>query len=64
MNVAYNMLVGKLKGRDPLEDIGVDDNIRIDLGEIRWEGADWFHLAQNRDQWPSHVNTVMNLWVP
>jgi hypothetical protein len=23
-----------------------EDNIRMDLGEIRWEGVDWIHLAQ------------------
>jgi hypothetical protein len=22
-----------------------EDNIRMDLGEIRWEGVDWIHLA-------------------
>jgi hypothetical protein len=25
-------------------------NIRMDLREIRWEGVDWMHLAQDRDQ--------------
>jgi hypothetical protein len=39
-----------------------EDNIRIDLREIRWEGVDWIHLAQDREQW--QVNTVMNIWVP
>jgi hypothetical protein len=24
---------------------------------------DWIHLAQDREQWQSHVNTVMNLRV-
>jgi len=27
-----------------------EDNIRINLKEIRWEGVDWMHLAQDRDQ--------------
>jgi hypothetical protein len=27
------------------------DKIRIHLREIRWEGVDWMHLAQDRDQW-------------
>jgi hypothetical protein len=40
------------------------DNIRIDLREIVWEGVDWMHLAQDRDQWWALVNMVMNLWVP
>jgi hypothetical protein len=40
------------------------DNIKIDLGEIGWDGMDWVDLAQDRDQWRALVNTVMNLWVP
>jgi hypothetical protein len=39
-------------------------NIRMDLREIGWEGVDWIHLAQDRDQCLAFVNTVMNLWVP
>jgi hypothetical protein len=52
-----------LKGRDHLEDLYVD-NIRINLRETGWEGVDWMHLAQDRDQWWALVNAVMNLWVP
>jgi hypothetical protein len=33
------------KGRNNSEDLGVD-NIRMDLREIGWEGADWIHLAR------------------
>jgi hypothetical protein len=28
-----------------------EDNIRMDHREIGWEGVDWVHLAQDRDQW-------------
>jgi hypothetical protein len=28
------------------------------------EGVDWIHLAQDRDQWWTLVNAVMNLRVP
>jgi hypothetical protein len=28
------------------------------------EDEDWIHLAQDRDQWRTIVNTVTNLWVP
>jgi len=38
--------------------------IIMDLRETGWEGVDWMHLAQNRDQWQELVNMVMNLWVP
>jgi hypothetical protein len=34
------------------------------LEEIRWEGVDWIHVAQDRDQWRALVNKVMKLWVP
>jgi hypothetical protein len=27
------------------------DNIKIDLREIGWDGMDWIHLAEVRDQW-------------
>jgi hypothetical protein len=40
-----------------------EDNIKMDLGEIGWSGMDWIHLAQDRDQWKTLVNMVMNLWV-
>jgi hypothetical protein len=54
-----------LKGRDHLEDIGVDGKIilEMDLREIGWEGVDWIHLVQERDQWRASVSTVMNLRV-
>jgi hypothetical protein len=28
------------------------------------EGGDWFHLAQNRVQWQTLTNMVMEIWVP
>jgi hypothetical protein len=57
---------GKPEGKRPLRRQrckGVD-NIKIDLGDIRWGGMDWIDLAQDRDQWRALVNTVMNLRVP
>jgi len=55
-----------LKGRDHLRDPGVDGryNSRMDLRGIWWEGFDWIHLAQVRDQWQVLVNSVMKLRVP
>jgi hypothetical protein len=40
-----------------------EDNIRIGLREVGWEGVVWIHLAQDRDQLRAVVNTVMNLGV-
>jgi hypothetical protein len=36
----------------------------MDLREIGWDGMNWIDLAENRDQWKTLVNTVMNLRVP
>jgi hypothetical protein len=48
-----------LKGRDHLK-----DNIITDLMDIKLEGVDWIHLAQDRDQWRDLVNMVTNFPVP
>jgi hypothetical protein len=40
------------------------DNVRMDLREVGWDGADWMDMAQDRDQWRVLVNTVLNLQVP
>jgi hypothetical protein len=36
----------------------------MDSREIGWEGVDWIHLAQDRDQWRAVVNTIMDRQVP
>jgi hypothetical protein len=36
----------------------------MDLRAIRWGGIDWIDLAQDRDQWRTLVNTVLNIRVP
>jgi hypothetical protein len=61
-----NILVEKPEGKRPLgrPRRRWEHNIRMDLREIRWEGVDWMHLAQDRDQWRTLVSTIMNLWVP
>jgi hypothetical protein len=40
-----------------------EDNIRMDLRKIGWEGVDWMHLCQDMEKWRAVVNTVMNLRV-
>jgi hypothetical protein len=37
------------------------DIIKMDLKEIGWEGMDWIHLVQDRDQWRALLNKVMNI---
>jgi hypothetical protein len=43
--------------------LGVKWEAKRDLRETEWEGVDWIHLAQDRDQWWAVVNMVMNFWV-
>jgi hypothetical protein len=52
MKNAYKILVGKFEGQSPPERSRrrCKDNIRMDLKEIRCEGVEWIHLAQDRDQ--------------
>jgi hypothetical protein len=59
-------LVGKPEGKRPLGRPRRRwvDNIRMDLGEMGWDGMDWTDLAQDRDRWRTLVNTVMNVRVP
>jgi hypothetical protein len=61
----YNILVGKPDGKRPLgrPRRRWEDNIRMDLGKVGWEGADWVHLAQDTEQWRAVLNVVTKLWV-
>jgi hypothetical protein len=62
----YRILVGKPEKKRPLGRPRCRwvDNIKLDLGEIGWDGVDWIDLAQDMDQWKALENTVMNLRVP
>jgi hypothetical protein len=40
-----------------------EDELRIDLRGIGWEGVDWIRLTQDRDRWGAVVNSIMNLRV-
>jgi hypothetical protein len=63
---AYRVLVGRPEGGRSMgrPRRRWEDNIRMDLGEIGIDGANWIRLAQDRVQWRPFVNTVMNLRVP
>jgi hypothetical protein len=62
MRNAYITLVGKTAGKIPLgrPRRRWEDNIRMDIRELGWEGVDWIHMAQDR----ALVNAVMKLRVP
>jgi hypothetical protein len=55
-----------LSGRDHFEELiyGWEYYIEIYLTLMRYEDANWIHLAQDRDQWRVLVNTAMNFRVP
>jgi hypothetical protein len=63
---AYKILVGKPKGKRPLERPRCRwvDNIRMDHGEVGWCDVGWIGMAQDRNRWRALVNLVLNLRVP
>ena len=62
---AYRDMVGRLEGMRPLARSRHrwDDNIKVDLQEVRWGGMDWITLDQDRGRWRVLVDVVMNLLV-
>jgi hypothetical protein len=63
---ANRVLVGNLKERDHLKDLGEEE---VDNSKNRffkkWDGkVDWIELAEDRDRWRALVNAVMLLLVP
>ena len=58
--------MGKPEGRRPLgrPRSGWEDNIKMDLREVEWDGMGWINMAQNSGEWRAFVNAVMILRVP
>jgi hypothetical protein len=57
--------VGKPEGKRLLGKLRLryGDNIKINLRQLEL-GPDWIDLAQDRGQWQTFVNTIINLRVP
>jgi hypothetical protein len=62
MRNAYKTVVRNFEGK--ILSRRWEDDIKMDLMEIRLESVDWIHLVLYIDRWRALVNTVMNLFVP
>jgi len=62
----HRVLVGKPKGKRPLwrPRHRWEDNIKMDLQEVRGGCGDWMELAEDMDRWRALVSTVRNLRIP
>ena len=57
---AYRVLVGKLEGKDQLQDLGVNGRIILKNGSVKNLGdMDWIGLAEDRDKWQALMDMVM-----
>jgi hypothetical protein len=61
----YRILVGKSEGTRPLVEPRHkwEDNIKMYVKEIDWDGMDWINMVQDRDKCWHVVNMVVNLQV-
>jgi hypothetical protein len=62
----HRFLMGKPEGKRPLERPrhSWEDNIKMDLQEVRGDCGNCMELAQERKRWWALVSTVMNFRVP
>jgi hypothetical protein len=53
MRTAYKILVGKPEGKRLLgrPRSRWEDNIKMVITEMEWEGTDWMNLDQGRNMW-------------
>jgi len=63
---ACRVLMGKPEGKIPLRrpKRSWEDNIKMDLQEVRCKGMDWIDLVRDRGRWWAVVSAVMNFRVP
>jgi hypothetical protein len=65
MRNIYRILVRKAEGKGLLGRPGYrwEDNIKIDLKIITCKDVDWICLAQDRVQWWTFANMIMNIQI-
>lgn len=62
---AYRILARKSQRQKPLRTKHMwADNIKMDLGEIRWGDMDCIDLGRDGDQWSALANTSVIPQVP
>jgi hypothetical protein len=59
---AYRVLMGRPKGKRPLERPG--DHIKTDLQVVGWGGMDWIDLTQDKDRWRALLNGIITFRFP
>jgi hypothetical protein len=62
----HRVLVGKPEGKRQLgrPRHRWENNIKMDLKEVKGGRGDWMELAQDRDRWRALVGTVSDFRVP
>ncbi|KAJ4450284.1 hypothetical protein ANN_01704 [Periplaneta americana] len=62
---AYRVLVGRPAGKIPLgrPRSRWEDNIKMDLREVGYDGRDWINLALDRDQWRAYCVEFLAFWL-
>ena len=58
--------MGKHEGKIPLERSPHrwEDNIKMDLRNVRCDAGGWTDLTEDRVQWRAYVRVAMNFWMP
>jgi hypothetical protein len=64
--MGHRVLIRKPEGKKQLERPRHrwENNIKMDLREIRWQGVNWTDMNQDSDWWWALVDTVINLRIP
>lgn len=62
----FRVLVGKLERKRALARAAhkLEDNVKMELQEIGWQGSNWLDLTHGRDKWQALVNTIKDLRIP
>jgi hypothetical protein len=59
----YRILMGKPEGKRSIArpECRWEDNIKMDLRKIEWDGMDWINLTWDKNMWRALLVTSINL---